>query len=147
MKLVELQPSLFRYETRYEDITKVDPAFTWDHSRNQYLNANGQEWHNAGAPTLTLPGEREYLITVQTLPEAHGIMFLCPKCYQENSGEVSTHHIHMPFASRGVDLTKHTHQWNVTGNDYNDLSTTPSYMIVGGCGWHGYITNGEVSIL
>jgi hypothetical protein len=32
--------------------------------------------------------------------------------------------------------------WQRTGDTFETL--TPSYQVVGGCGWHGYITNGEV---
>ena len=45
MRLVELQPQFYRYEIRYEDISKVDPAFTWDQSRGQYFDAVGRSWH------------------------------------------------------------------------------------------------------
>lgn len=30
----------------------------------------------------------------------------------------------------------------MTGSDYSDLTLTPSILL--GCGWHGFITSGEV---
>lgn len=96
-------------------------------------------------PIKDVTGPREYLCDVDSLADAQGIMFLCPKCFIKNKGSVGTHRCPLPFAGRGVDPAKN--QWNVLGTGFHDLSTTPSYRIVGGCGWHGYITDGEVSII
>lgn len=38
--------------------------------------------------------------------------------------------------------------WTRTGDDFDTLTLTPSILRAterGGCGWHGFITNGEVS--
>jgi Family of unknown function (DUF6527) len=35
--------------------------------------------------------------------------------------------------------------WNRTGDDFETLTVTPSIQRIGGCGWHGFITNGEVT--
>lgn len=145
MRLVQLKPQFYRYEERLEDIDKVDPAFAWN--GKAYVNAAGQTWAEAGYPKVTVNGPREYLVPVASLPEAHGIMFLCPLCFQNNGGGEGTHHVHMPFANRGVDPAKHQHQWNAEGTGIEDLTTTPSYLIIGGCGWHGYLTNGEATII
>lgn len=34
--------------------------------------------------------------------------------------------------------------WRREGETFDTLSTTPSILRRGGCGWHGYITNGEI---
>ena len=34
--------------------------------------------------------------------------------------------------------------WNRTGDTFETLTLTPSILRVGGCGWHGFITGGEV---
>lgn len=39
-------------------------------------------------------------------------------------------------------------RWNPTGTGYGDLSFVPgkksnSVLLLGGCAWHGFITNGE----
>ncbi len=39
------------------------------------------------------------------------------------------------------------HGWQRTGETFEALTLTPSILrnpIRGGCGWHGFITNGEV---
>lgn len=35
------------------------------------------------------------------------------------------------------------HGWQRTGETVETLSLTPSVLRVGGCAWHGFITNGE----
>ena len=34
--------------------------------------------------------------------------------------------------------------WDRQGNNFEILSVTPSIQRIGGCEWHGYITNGEL---
>jgi hypothetical protein len=35
--------------------------------------------------------------------------------------------------------------WRRSGETFETLTLTPSIQRVGGCGWHGFITNGEVT--
>lgn len=94
----------------------------------------------------------EYTCPVAGLSEAQGLWFLCPKCFQQNGGSVGTHMCDVTFAGRGA-LDHHGSRnkdgkptrWNVSGTDFDNLTTTPSIQIEGGCNWHGYITNGEVT--
>jgi len=37
------------------------------------------------------------------------------------------------------------HTWTRTGDTFETLTLTPSIQRVGGCGWHGHITNGEAA--
>lgn len=34
--------------------------------------------------------------------------------------------------------------WERTGDTFDTLTLKPSIQRVGGCAWHGFITNGEV---
>lgn len=34
--------------------------------------------------------------------------------------------------------------WQRTGETFENLSLSPSILRVGGCGWHGFIENGQV---
>jgi hypothetical protein len=87
---------------------------------------------------------------VDSLAEAQGIEFLCPKCFEANSGRVGTHIIICWFKDRGVpdDLGPKPGRWNPSGTGYHDLTFVPpgatSVLLKGGCGWHGFIENGEV---
>jgi hypothetical protein len=91
---------------------------------------------------------------VDTLVEAQGIWFDCPKCYAAaGNSSAGVHGVRCFFPGRGVpnhlglNSAGQPVRWNVTGNTFDNLSLTPSILLQGGCGWHGFITNGEVSIL
>jgi hypothetical protein len=122
MRFTELEPQFMRYETR------------------------PQPQADAG----------KYLHHVNSLDEAQGIHFLCPICFVKNGGNVGTHLIEVTFSGRGVSDDEGSHnregkpsRWGVSGTGYSDLSTTPSVLIdpaLPACaGWHGYITNGDVT--
>lgn len=71
--------------------------------------------------------------------EGVGVVFDCPDgcgipCY-------------VPFANPldgGASHDPQRHGWQRTGETFETLTLTPSILRRGGCGWHGFITNGEV---
>lgn len=79
---------------------------------------------------------------VESISEAQGVMFLCPRCFQKNGGEVGTHSIQVWFANRRVpeELTPKP-RWVVWGTGLHDLSLSPSIQI--DC-WHGFVSNGLI---
>ncbi len=104
---------------------------------------------------VDVPGRlRQY---VDTLAEAQGVLFLCPKCFVENGGARGTHSVLCWFANRGVLDSEEPGpgRWTAVGTGIADLtlngsapdgSGSRSVLLTGpGCGWHGYITNGEVT--
>lgn len=124
MRLTELDPRFVRY--RKEDGHEIKTFATAD---------------TDGSFTVPVP-----------FGEAQGIEFLCPLCFAKNAGPVGTHYCDVTFADRGVpdDLGTHNKEgkavrWTVSGDTFENLTTTPSILIEGGCGWHGFITNGEVT--
>lgn len=92
---------------------------------------------------------------VDSLAEAQGVLFLCPLCFQENGGEVGTHSVLCWSASRGVpdDVNPKPGRWKLDGTGYDDLtlnadppkSNSRSVLLLGGCAWHGFVTNGVVT--
>jgi hypothetical protein len=81
---------------------------------------------------------------------AQGIRFRCPKCFRANGGLVGTHQVICWFLGRGVDPAEPPTpgRWVATGSGYADLTlSAPSSSIAlqGGCAWHGYVQNGEVT--
>jgi hypothetical protein len=80
-------------------------------------------------------------------PARHGIglLFTCPcgKCDEYHDCFVS-------FANQldgGPPLPDERPLWQRTGDTFETLTLTPSILRSvekGGCGWHGFITNGEV---
>lgn len=116
MKLIELDPQFLRYEER-EDGT--------------------------------------YFVNVLTIAEAQGIRFLCPKCFVANGGPVGTHGVICWSRSAGVPEKARPGpgRWAMRGTGPADLTldadppgTQRSVLLTGaGCGWHGFVTNGEVT--
>ncbi len=89
---------------------------------------------------------------VETLAEAQGLQFLCPKCYAEKGSRPGVHSIICWFRGRGVpdDEFPKPGRWTPSGDSLTNLSFVPgdpphatSVLLTGGCGWHGYVTNGE----
>lgn len=82
---------------------------------------------------------------VEQLRDAHGVMFLCPKCYQANGGAVGTHSVRAWFARKGVPAgLLPAPRWTATGTTVADLTLTPSIHLRGkSCGWHGHVTSGS----
>ena len=83
---------------------------------------------------------------VDTLAEAQGIMFLCPKC--------QSHSVVCWSRSRGTPdkAQPGPGRWAMKGTGYADLtldadppSSARSVLLNGGCGWHGFVSNGEAA--
>ncbi|EKD22712.1 MAG: hypothetical protein ACD_84C00001G0004 [uncultured bacterium] len=134
MRLSELKPQFIRYEVGIA---------SKHHGRK--LDDGTIQW--GGFPV-------DMKRHVDDIADAQGVYFLCPKCFIKNNGPKGTHICEVTFRNKGVLDNQGTHntngipvRWNVTGNDFNDITTTPSVLIQSGCGWHGFITNGEVTII
>ena len=81
--------------------------------------------------------------TGEPVPKTHGVgvLFNCPCGNHEED-----HRCYVPFANPigpgpGRDGDR---GWKRTGETFETLTLTPSILRLGGCGWHGFITNGEV---
>lgn len=95
------------------------------------------------------------LRTVHSLDEAQGVEFLCPLCFVKNGGRQGTHHVICWSRSRGVpdEVTPGPGRWKMDGTGLHDLTLNadpPSgmrsvHLTGGGCGWHGFVTNGEAT--
>lgn len=91
------------------------------------------------------PTGQVHLPKVATLADAHGILFVCPKCIVTNGGRIGTHSAICWFRGRVPDeATPGPGRWNVSGTDFNDLTLSPSIQLIGGCSWHGFIRNGGI---
>lgn len=139
MNLLLLEPEYVRHERRVEEYTVVvgDPL-TWQ----------------PGDPTRKVTGPREYTPRVKTLAEAHGLFFLCPRCFQANGGPVGTHGVLVTFEGRGAPAgsgsrnSKGDIRWRVSGSCFEDLTVEPSILIKGGgCDAHFFIRNGVIDLL
>jgi len=129
-------------------------------------------WVGSGGAGVSMPGPDSCLLCDGTgcdvchktgkqyipAPERHGIglSFLCPcaECTVQRKGN-SDEDFHLRvFVSManpidgGPLLEPGRPIWSRTGDTFETLSLQPSILsdkAKGGCGWHGYITNGEVT--
>lgn len=76
-------------------------------------------------------------------PERHGVGVVldCPCGKQDEQ-----HQLYVPFAQPldGGPALDAKRGWQRTGDTFDTLTLTPSILRMGSCGWHGFITNGEV---
>lgn len=88
---------------------------------------------------------------VATIGEAHGVMFLCPKCFTRNGGKVGTHSVICWSRSAGTpdDAEPLPGRWSLHGTGIDDLhlegdpvGNARSVQLLGGCNWHGFINHG-----
>lgn len=95
-------------------------------------------WVGAGGDGVTLNG--------QPVPERRGVAvsFLCPCGRRDyDNGHTPRVAVHMsPPLDGGAPDTGHT--WVRTGDTFETLALRPSIQRVGGCAWHGFVTNGVV---
>lgn len=124
MKLNELAAHFTKYEERPVDQT------SWEET-----NRN---------PNLV---DRLFL-RVETMAEADGVRFQCPKCKAAGS---YAHPVFIGFRGKAAPGTYGNNRdgvpvlWDVAGgSSLNDLSLTPSIQIQGGCDWHGFLGSNGV---
>lgn len=131
MKLLELEPHFLRVLVEKNVPTAIanDPMDLSKGSREELR-------------------DRTTLHRVGTLAEAQGMWMLCPKCFIANGGRVGTHSVLVLFEGRGVPegVCLGTARWAVSGSSLRDVTVSPSILVVGGCGWHGFVENGQVEV-
>jgi hypothetical protein len=89
---------------------------------------------------------------IPKLEDAHGIYFLCPKCFTANGGPRGTHRVICWFRGCVPDeLTPKPGRWTPGGRGLDDLTFVPgvpamavSVQLQGACWWHGHVRQGAV---
>lgn len=71
--------------------------------------------------------------------EGVGVLLDCPCGNRDES-----HQLYVPFDVALDGSTSTERGWHRVGDTFDTLTLTPSIRRIGGCGWHGFITNGEV---
>ena len=89
---------------------------------------------------------------VDTLQEADGVQFLCPKCYAEIGSRPGVHSVICWFVGRVTDdVSPGPGRWTPQGNSIADLTFVPSpgrsqsVALLAGCMWHGFVVNGDAA--
>lgn len=93
-------------------------------------------------------GPHTYLIPVESVAEADGVVFLCPKCFQENNGPVRTHSVvcWRPRVPQGENI-EGPGRWEFEGTGLHDLTLvagSSSVLLTGGCNAHFFVRGGEI---
>lgn len=92
---------------------------------------------------------------VETLAEAQGVLFQCPKCAigakrAEDGGFIGVHSVLCWFKDRGVpdEMVPKPGRWYPSGSSLDDLTFVgpgaASVLLTSGCMWHGFVTGGRV---
>lgn len=138
----DLEACLLRREVRVEAKRFVKPEAIAERPKGPYTDAD----------TYEKTGPVEYILIVETLAEADGVMFLCPKCFADNAGPVGTHTVICWFVGKVPDdVDPKPGRWTPTGTGLADLTFVPSagrshsVLLTGGCRWHGFVANGDAS--
>lgn len=84
---------------------------------------------------------------VDTIGEADGVQFLCPKCFKANSGPIGTHSVICWDPSVPQDTSPTPGRWKMQGTSLDDLTLvagSSSVLLKGGCAAHFYVRNGAI---
>jgi hypothetical protein len=85
---------------------------------------------------------------VDTVVEADGVSFLCPKCFVQNGGPRGTHSVLCWQPKVPLSPTKMgPGRWELRGTSFEDLSLVAlptSVLLEGGCNAHFIVENGDV---
>lgn len=140
MRLIDLEPCFLRYEERLDTWTEVD-------------RQPGPGEDASTVPHHQVTGMKAYFPFVDTIDQAQGVEFLCPKCFAANNGPIGTHAVICWSRSRGVpdSADPGPGRWRLVGTGFHDLSLmeepgkSRSVQLIGGCAWHGFVTNGDAA--
>lgn len=84
---------------------------------------------------------------VDTLAEATGIMFACPKCFEGNGGLRGTHSILCWSPAVPLSEPPAPGRWKLEGTGFGDLSlvaSSSSVLLTSGCRAHFWVRGGEI---
>jgi len=92
--------------------------------------------------------EHDIMKRVDSMDEADGIMFLCPKCFTANGGKVGTHRVicNRPRVPQ-LDKRVGPGRWEFAGVSMNDLTLfggSSSIQLRGECAAHFFVEHGSI---
>lgn len=92
----------------------------------------------------------KHFTIVQSIQEADGIEFLCPKCFVANGNSAIGVHAVICWRPRVPQTTNPIPgRWEFQGTGFEDLTlqagSSSILLMPPSCGWHGFIRNGEVT--
>lgn len=84
---------------------------------------------------------------VDALAEADGVLFLCPKCFEANGGEVGTHSVICWRPRVPPDVCPRPGRWEFHGTGLGDLTLvagSSSVLLQAGCAAHFCVRAGAI---
>lgn len=135
IKLLDLEPRFIRREVRVEARRYVRADAV--HPDGPFTDEDFEE----------RTGPHTYLINVDTVAEADGVIFLCPKCFTANGGSVGTHSVicWRPHVPQTEDPKPG--RWEFQGTGLADLTLvagSSSVLLQGGCNAHFFVRASEI---
>lgn len=124
-------------------LTDLDPHFV----KREIRPCAGHAVEDCG---VTSPHtQHEYHVFIDSMDDADGVWFDCPKCFLANGGPVGTHAIlcWRPRVPPGIDPSPG--RWELQGTGMADLTLvagSSSIALQGGCAAHFYIRNGAIEM-
>lgn len=90
--------------------------------------------------------EVDSFVPVDTLAEADGVWFLCPKCFKANGGAKGTETVCILWNEGPGTRFNRGVRWELSKEStcMDDLVLTPSIQTHGGCEWHGFVGSSGV---
>jgi hypothetical protein len=86
--------------------------------------------------------------SVDTVAEADGLTFICPKCFEANGKQRPGVHSIICWAPSVPQTTQpKPGRWELIGRSLDDLTLragSSSILLTSGCAAHFFITNGEI---
>ena len=99
--------------------------------------------------TVSPHTEHEWHIYVDAIADADGVMFLCPKCFLSNGGDIGTHMVICWRPRVSADVSPKPGRWEFEGSGIEDLTLvagSSSVLLIGGCAAHFHIRNGAIEM-
>ena len=97
-------------------------------------------------------GDPSFYRRVDSLEEANGIFFLCPLCFERNGhNRVGVHGVICWGCDVPQRVAPRPGRWRLQGTGFHDLSLqscpgkSRSVLLLDGCRWHGFVTDGWVT--
>lgn len=84
---------------------------------------------------------------VDSIGDADGVEFLCPKCFAANAGPIGTHAVICWSPSVPQDTSPTPGRWEMKGAGIEDLTLvagSSSVLLKGGCAAHFFVRDGAI---
>jgi hypothetical protein len=136
--LRDLEAKLVRLEVRVEKCRRVRPEVWAVRQEGPFADEDFYDWE----------GPTDHIVEVDAIALADGVMFLCPKCFDDPPiGPIGTHSVICWSPTIGQDHGPKPGRWNLVGTSIDDLTLvagSSSVLLQGGCDAHFFVRDGRI---